>query len=510
MRRTCRRVLLALAAAALTANGLSCAFDPAVRRSEPERVGDADVDLVRTLDRSGAFVLVSARGGKTRSVWHWRRGTRCQVPAGFPHLLRALHGPTSASGDARQLVLPMVAEGKAAEDSALSAVDERCVSLGTLGALRRDSVKTRTSARDGRDVLYAQTASADLVVLDPFRRPGLQTLAKSVDAFWPTALDDGSDAVWVLAGGRLALLTLEGSVERVLGEAVAEAVLESRSGRIAYVDAGELVVADPPSFKARALASEACTPRFAGLDLYAFAPCAERRLLTLYNKAEAVTRYPADVLAARKQGELEVVYREVDGAPSMTLQRGRARAQELAPPLRPEATYVLDDGRLIGLTADDVLGVHDAAHGSFRVLFEQVSDLRAAYRGKTRSYWFLAYHHLTDGLGTLSGVASGDLSRWTLADGVPPADAGGYRLDTGAAFASGTFPEPVLVALSDVPAGSEDAEPLGTLRAALVSGKPAAELADHVDAYLLVAAPLPGLLYRVPRGEGAGVWYVPL
>jgi hypothetical protein len=510
MRRTRRCVLLALAAASLTANGLSCAFDPTVRRYAPERVGDADVDLMRTLDRSGAYVLVSTEDGKTRSVWHWRRGTRCQVPGGFPHLLRALGAPTAAGSDARQLVLPMVAEGKASDDGALSAVDDHCVSLGTLGTLRRDSVKTRTSARDGRDILFAQNASSDLLVLDPFRRPGLQTLATSIDAFWPTALEDGSDAVWVLAGGRLALVALEGTVERVRGNAVAEAALEPRLGRIAYVDAGELMVADPPAFTPRSVASEACSPRFVGRDLYAFAPCAEQRLLALYEESEAAARYPRGVLAARKQGEHELVYREVDGAVSMTLQRGSGPAQELAPLLRPDATYMLDDGRLIGLTGDDALGVHDPARGSFRVLFERVSDLRASYRGKSLSYWFLAYHGEADGLGTLSGVASGDVSRWTLASKVPPADAGGYRLDTGATFPGGTFPEPVLVALSDVEPGRADAVPLGALRAALVSGKPAAKLAEQVDAYLLVAAPLPGLLYRVPRGEEAGVWYVPL
>lgn len=488
----------------------ACAFDPVVRRVDPERVGEANVALVRTLDLAGAYVLVqpadAGPDASQRAVLHWRSGTRCSLPAGLPHVLRPLRAPSGAGGGARPFVLPIMAEGADDDDHVeLQAIDHRCRTLGSLGTLRPGSVQARSSASDGRGIMFALDAQRDLVVFDPYRSERLQTVARSVDRFWPFARAQG-DAVWVLASGRVALVDLAGQVERVLGTSVSEFALDARSGRVAFVDGGALLVADAPGYAPRKLADDACALSFAAQALYALAPCADERLLGLYPGTSSPVRYEEGVVAALRQGELELLYGEAGGAPTMSAQLRGGPQRALDPPLRPDRTYPLRDGSLFGLTADGRFGVHAASGEPFRVWFERVSDLRASYRGKSHAYWFVAYHHADAGLGALSGLSSDDQRVWTFAEGVPAASVGGYLLDSGAAFPNDPFPEPVLVSRGD----SSDDGATGTLRAALVSGRPMAELGAGVDEYLLVSTPLPGLLYRISEGAERGLWYVPL
>jgi hypothetical protein len=490
--------------------GLSaCSFQPLGGKSEPRRVSSESVGLIRTLDPQGKLALVQRPSESGATVMKWHDDRSCALPSQFPNSLRALPPPTAASKGSSSFYLACTADNEAGENAELVMVDDQCQLLRDFPNVLPETIQVTNSVTDQHGILVARDREGRLYALDPYGSVRMALIAELVTQA-QAVITDGKrarNAVWAVEGARLTLRTLTGEPLAALGTQVTDFALSADQKRVAFIDAGDLYEALAPSFKPRKLADDACKAAFLGQDLGAFSPCAKQQLVARLASADALHRYPDGVFLARRFDGLELTFqRTEDAGIRMFARYGTGEPELLTPTLRPQTTYFLSDGSLLGVSEDGTLGTFNPDTHLFRPVLEGVTRMQAEYRGKSKRYWFLVHHNVTEDLGTLSVVDAPDMRIREVARNVPTHGHQGFMLESGRAIPNYPYAAPTVLMLSEA---SEDADGafVGTLRAELITGDPAEEFGADVSSYLLVANPQPGVLYSVGDGDKRGLWF---
>lgn len=491
----------------------SCEFDPKARRAKPRLIAAGPMRVMRSLDAVGTYVLIrDERDGGSRTAIHdWQRGERCDLPEALERVGRPLARPPGAPRNSAAFWLPLVIQEQ--DRTLLLLVDEHCAPHAAASAVEPDSLSTFTSQEDLRGLLVFQDG-ADTLLLDPWRLKGpivLGAPAEDVQAAPPTA-GRKQDALWLLEDGLLTQRSLSGELRVVLGEQVSAFALARDAARVAYVDAGTLFEAVGPAFEPIEIASDACLPHYGDKVLDFFSPCAQQTLRRRELASGELESFGAGVFASITREGVRLDYAQKDELTvELFAESERFARRRVEPLLEPKQTYVLDERRLAGLSADGSFGSWDGVEGSFREALSAVDSVLPHYRGKTHEHWWLVHHGVEAELGAVSVLSELELRPRRLADGVPTQRRGGFVMERGGSLPNYPFAEPLVLLIERaVPLAAEPERFKGDLRALLLSGEPSAVLAADVSSYQLVAVPVPGVLYGVEEGATPGLWFVGL
>jgi hypothetical protein len=503
------RALALLALPALLAALGSCEFHPKARRAKPRLISAGATRVVRSLDAVGAYVLIRDERAGTRrtAIYGWQKDARCELPSTLERVGRPLPRPAGAR-KGPVFWLPVVLH-----ERALIFVDERCTPHASAIPVEPDSLQNVFSLEDGRGALVFQDG-VETFVFDPWGLGEPLALAgptEDVQPAYPEA-SKRQDALWLLEDGVLSQRSWTGAPRVTLGEQVSAFALSPAGPRVAFVDDGTLYEAVGPAFRPKRLAADACLPRYGEGVLDFLSPCAEGRLQRRELASGELVGFAGGVFASVTREGVQLDYVQTDETTvELFAQSPRFARRRVEPPFDPEQTYVLDQRRVAGLSADGSFGSWEGGDGTFRALLHGADTVLPHYRGKKHEHWWLVHHEMTDGLGALSVLNEADLQPRRLADGVPARDNGGFRMERGGGLPNYPFSEPfVLVLEQAVPLTAEPERFKGRLRALLLSGEPSAELAADVSSYQLVAVPVPGVLYGIEEGPDQGLWFAEL
>ncbi len=499
--------------------GVGCGFDPVARPPKPERLDDEPARVLGTLDARGEYALLamaSDDGLPRVAISRWRRKQRCDVPlVGEP-----ASAPLPAARGARgqpALYIPLAVPSAEGDDE-LWLVDEQCQTYGPLGAVNARSMRTVIRADEGGHLLYRDPEQR-LMVLDP--RAGLtpRMLAEGVTTIRATREVGGRerDAVWAVAGGVLTLLTLDGETLAAIGREVTE-ISPARDGtRIAFVDAGELYEGGWPDFEPKLLARDGCAPRYGRDTLEFSAPCEQEVLRRVQLSTGEYQEFAPGVFASFEQEGVRLDFKHEGEAIVLSATIGDDESITVEPTFDQGHVYVLANQDIVGLAPDGSFGTWQRRARTFVPLIEGVQEIIPHRRGKKHTFTWIVYHDVEASLGTLSLIdVDGAISE--IARGVPLPAQQGFIIEDGSALAKYPFAAPLAVLLEDAYPLDESGELpggqapsfCGRLKALAVTGAPRAVLAEDVCSYVIVAAPVPGVLYSVDRGPERGLWFVAL
>ncbi|HEX6244632.1 MAG TPA: hypothetical protein VFZ61_27125 [Polyangiales bacterium] len=500
----------------LAALGSSCSFDPVARPVMPERLDEEPAELLGRLDVRGQYVLLArgdARGGVRVSISRWRKRESCTLPMVPSGPLSApAERPRGAKGP--RLYAPAGLD-RGDDGTELVLVDEACGVHEGYGLVKPRSIRTFGSAIDGRPLFTYLDPEDVLHVIDPYASLTPHVVANDVRSVRAGAGGPklGDDALWLLEGDGLTRRRLDGRRELALGSAVSTFVLHPQGRRVAFIDGEALYEAVAPEFSVKRIAEDACSPRYSGGNLEFFAPCEAQELVRIRLTNGAVQTFEPGVFASSVQDGVQLDYVSgEDDTEQLVAQFHDGARMPITPSFARGKVYVMDEGRLAGLDPERRFGVWQRDDASFRTLLPDVEELRSHHRGKSHSYSWLLHHALDEaGLGTLTVFDERDMRSVQLAHGVPRSGQGGFLMENGDALPDYPFAKPLLVLL-------EDAQPLpglperfrGRLRALAMGGEPSVPLAEGVSSYMLVADPVPGLLYAIDEGEERGLWFAGL
>jgi hypothetical protein len=494
----------------------ACEFKPVARRAKPEQIAAGSFRLLRSLDPLGIHVLIThepTAGEQRTAIYAWRTDERCDLPAAIEKIGRPLTRPLRGARSDGALFLPLVLRTEGAPQLVL--VDEHCRMRGSYGAVVPDTLRNFVSQEDQRGFLVFRDNEHTLSVLDPWRtEPALAIASGVADVQGAPALGDKKrDALWLLEDGVLTQRSLSGALLVALGEAATAFALKGGdSERVAYVDADAVYEAVGPGFVPVRLASDACSPRYRDRSLDFFSPCAARALMRRNLPGGDVQSFPAGVFTSLLQEDVRLDYVQTDETSvELFAESKQYDRRKVEPVLGFEGVYVLDQQRIAGLSASGVFGSWNGIERQFTGLLDGVDTVLPHFRGKRHEFWWLVHHDVVDGLGSLSVVRENGLEPMQLAAGVPALRSGGFIMDRGAALPKYPYAEPIVVLIADsVPLAADPQRHKGQLRALLLSGELGGDLAENVSSYLLVAAPLAGVLYAVEEGPKRGLWFVAL
>jgi hypothetical protein len=520
--------LLALAA---------CAFDPVARPVKPEQLAEGPTRVLRTLDPYGVHALIrytNPDGSSQVAVTDWRAGKRCELPK---DTLRAWNPLSSDAVSARAVpdrsFLMPFARGESDEALALWFVDQDCTQTGPLAPIRHDTAFTIASAKDQRNLFLFRDADATLYVVDPTLDLEAQPIAEQVSAVVPSSDPRAAttDVVWLIEAGQLTQRGIDGTLTVQLGRDVSQfAVYGGTTSRVAYVDGGDLYEAFAPSYRPALRAEGACNPSYSGQHLDLHYPCDTRQLVRVDLITGALEEFEDGVYESVTIDGLQFDYANVpksDGSdgvePALYLQLpykvdGEVVRQRISPILQRGSLTVLGSdpltGRVAGQTNDGTFGIWQLGAQDFAPLFENVRLLVPLRDTRSNQYLWLMHYEVVDQLGTLAVFTEQELTLKQVAAAVPPFGNRGYIIDAGGAIPRYPYPEAIILYLEEsVELGSSTPENLqfkGRLRAQLLSGALAADIDSDVSSFVLVASPLPGVLYAIEEGPKAGLWFAAL
>jgi hypothetical protein len=243
-----------------------------------------------------------------------------------------------------------------------------------------------------------------------------------------------------------------------------------------------------------------------------FAPCAQQTLRRRQLASGELESFGAGVFASITQEGVRLDYVQKDELTvELFAESTRYARRRVEPLLEPQRTYVLDQRRIAGLSADGSFGSWDGVEGRFREALGGVDGVLPHFRGKKHEHWWLVHHDVEADLGAVSVLSELELRPRLLADGVPTQRRGGFVMERGGSLPNYPFAEPLVLLIEQaVPLTAEPERFKGRLRALLLSGEPSAALAADVSSYQLVAVPVPGVLYGVEEGATPGLWFVGL
>jgi hypothetical protein len=488
-----------------------CGFEPVVRPIEPRQLNTAHAQLLGPLDARGEYVLLGreqADAALVLDILHWRSNRGCQLPADSAPLGRALLRGTGARGPTFYLPL---ARQRSEGETELLLVDEHCALHDGLGLIAPRSPRVHAARSDDHLFLTYRDAEDTLFVLDPYTSLAPVAIARAPGSI-RAGKDGKRDALWLIEAGRLTQRSLEGERLRTLGRDVTSMVLDGSDERLAFVDGGALYEAVAPTFVARQISPDGCSPRYTRDTLEFFAPCAQKALIRIHISRRQIETFEAGVYASSVQDGVQLDYAELEESAQLFAQFQDSPRLPVTPMLRAGDVYVLDDERLIGLDPQQRFGVWNRRSGRFVPLFSQVEDVIPHHRGKTHNYSWLLYHDVQpDGLGSLSLLDEEGMLSAPIAHGVPSAEVGGYSVINGNDLPRYPFSAPLVITLEGAaPLPSVEPRFHGRLRALSMRGEPSVVLAEDVSSYALVATPAPGVLFTVEGGPGRGLWYAAL
>jgi hypothetical protein len=513
--------LLALAA---------CTFDPVARPVKPEQLAEGPTRVLRTLDPYGVHALIrytNPDGSSQAAVTDWRAGKRCELPK---DTLRAWN-PLSSDADSaravpdRSFLMPF-ARGESDDALELWLVDQDCQQTGPLAPIRHDTAFTIASAKDQRNLFLFRDGDATLYVVDPTLDLEAHVLAEQVSAVVPSSdpRTPTTDVLWLIEAGQLTQRGIDGSLAVQLGSNVSQfAVYGGATSRVAYVDGGDL-------YRPALRAEGACDPSYNGQYLDLHYPCDTRQLVRVDLVTGALDEFENGVYESVTIDGLQFDYANVpksDGSdgvePALFLQlpykvNDEVVRQRVSPLLQRGSLTVLGSdpltGRIAGQTTDGTFGIWQVGAQDFTPLFDNVRLLVPLRDARSNQYLWLMHYEVVDQLGTLAVFTEQDLTLKQVAAGVPPFGNRGYIIDAGGAIPRFPYPEAIILYLEEsVELGSstpENRQFKGRLRAQLLSGALAADIDSDVSSFVLVASPLPGVLYGIEEGPKAGLWFAAL
>jgi hypothetical protein len=494
----------------------ACSYEPVANPVEPRRVSPEPAELLGTLDARGEYVLLGrldADGAPSITISHWRAQEECTLRAG----LRALPAGPAERPEGRKGPALYAPAGASRDEGGteLLLVDEHCNVHDGYGLINANSVRNFVSQVDGRPFFAYRDPDDTLYVLDPYVSLAPRALASGVRSVraglgGPKLRDD---ALWLIETGQLTQRSLSGTQNHVMGSDVSAMVVHPELRRVAFVDQGALFEAVAPEFAPKRIAADACGPRYRGGDLEFYAPCEQPGLVRIRISSGKIQTFDEGVFASSVQGGVQLDFiRTQDDAPQLIAQFGDGERMPVSPNFDAGDVYVLDEQHLAGRDVDQRFGVWDRSSQAFAPLFSDVQELWAHHRGKVHSYSFLLHHDFDEqGLGTLTLFQEQEPRTTTIAQGVPSSSQGGWWIEKGAGLPNYPFSTPLLVLLEDARPSAVSPERFrGRLRALAMRGEPSISLAEDVSSYLLVAAPVPGLLYAVEEGAERGLWFAAL
>jgi hypothetical protein len=491
-----------------------CDYEPIARPLRPRQLSTEHVHLLGTLDRKGEYLLLAreqADGTPSVAIHQWRHDVHCNIPASGEPLAAALERGAGAKGPA--LYLPL---GVAARDaSELVLVDSDCAVFDGYGTFAPRSVRSFVSRRDGHAFLVYRDPEATLFLVDPTLDLAPRRLAAdvgSVRAGSPGS-DESGDALWTVEAGRLTQRRLDGTRLLSLGQEVTGLALHPGTRRIAYVDAGSLYEAVAPKFAAKLIAPDGCSPRYTGDTIEFFSPCEAQALVRIRISSGKIETFAEGVFASSIQEGLQLDYvRAGEQEAQLFVEFGDGERRQVQPSFEAGSVYVLDEARLAGLDAQRRFGVWNRDDTRFTTLFQQVEELVPQHRGKSHTYSWLIYHDVNEsGLGELTLLDAEGMRSTSVAQRVPRPALQGFVVINGNDLPGYPFSAPLVVALEEASAVAGQPELFaGRLKALSMRGDPSLVLAEGVSSYVLVASPVPGVLYGVEDGAERGLWYTPL
>lgn len=497
--------------------GAACTFDPKARPPKPERLSHEHVQVLSTLDALGEYALLAYQredGAPQVAISRWRKNERCDVPVLGEPVSAPL--PRARGAKKQPAVYVPIAVPHTDGDDELMLIDERCNTYGPFGSIKASSARTVIREEDAGGHLLYRDPENRLFLLDPLRGLTPQLLAEDVVAIRATREARGElrEAVWMIANGALSLLTLDGELQASVGSDVNTFSLSRDRERVAFVDGEDLYEGVVPDYEPHLLASGGCEPRYGRDTLEFFAPCDERRLQRVQLSSGEYREFDPGVFASLDQEGVTLNYMEENESTVLSATFARDERITVTPTLDRGHVYVLDSQSIAGLDPEDRFGVWSRGERTFTPWLERVADVVPHHRGRKHAYSWVVYHDVEASLGTLSLVDQ-DGATSEIARGVPVAAQQGFVIEDGSALADYPFAAPLAVLLENaypmtVPEEGGDARFCGQLKALSVTGTPRAELADDVCSYLIVAAPVPGVLYSVESGDDQGLWFVAL
>jgi hypothetical protein len=528
-----RHIRLAAPLLALAA----CAFDPVARPVKPEQLSEGPTRVLRTLDPYGVHALIrytNPDGSSQAAVTDWRAGKRCELPKDTLRAWNPLSGDAASARAVpdRSFLMPF-ARGESDDALALWLIDQDCTQTGPLAPIRHETVSTIVSAKDQRNIFLFRDADATLYVVDPTLDLEAHVIAEQVSAVVP-ASDTGAsttDVLWLIEAGQLTQRGIDGSLAVQLGRDVSQfAVYRGTTSRVAYVDGDDLYEAFAPSYRPALRAEGACNPSYNGQYLDLHYPCDTRQLVRVDLVTGALDEFEDGVYESATIDGLQFDYANVpkaDGSdgvePALFLQLpykvdGEVVRQRVSPILQRGSLTVLGNdpltGRVAGQTNDGTFGIWSLGAKEFAELFPNVRVLVPLRDERNNQYLWLMHYKVVDSLGTLAVFTEEDLTLKQVATGVPPFGNRGYIVDLGAALPRFPYPEAIVLYLEQSVelafSTPENRQFKGRLRAQLLSGALAADIDSDVSSFVLVASPLPGVLYGIEEGPKAGLWFAAL
>jgi hypothetical protein len=503
----------------LALSGAACDFNPLARPPKPERLSEDNVQVLSTLDARGEYALLAYEGaeGEARvAISRWQKGERCDVPVIGEPIAAPLPRARTAKKEPA-LYVPVATTG-ADGDRELVLVDERCAAYGPFGSIKPTTARTVIRDSDEGGHLLYRDAQNRLFVLDPARDLTPHLLAEQVVALRATHEARGKqrDAVWIIADGALSLLTLEGEVLATVGTDVHAFTLSRDRERIAFVDGDDLYEGVVPDFTPHLLARDGCGPYYGRDTLEFFAPCEEPMLRRVQLANGVYQEFEPGVFASSRQEGVQLDYKKLDDETVLSATFPDREPITVTPTFDSGHVYVLDGERIAGLAPEGRFGVWSRVDREFTPLLEDVAEVIPHHRGKRHSFSWVVYHDVEESLGSLSLVdQDGAISE--IARRVPLPAQQGFVIEDGSALADYPFAAPLAVLLEEAYPMAESSEAgedaqrfCGRLKALSVTGTPRADLAEHVCSYVIVAAPIPGVLYGVESGADQGLWFVAL
>jgi hypothetical protein len=529
------RVAALFAFAVVTA---SCAFEPHTRPVKQERLMGGPVRVMRTLDPYGVHAVLryaNDDGDLKYAITDWRAGDRCELPDDAIRFYTPLKRTDDLSAATEHLIAPVIFGATPGERQPyvgqLWVTNEHCELVGPLADIQEGGVPgpaTVTSTEDQRDLFLFVSQEGSLSLLDSAKPDVAVHIADGVRGFIKSSTGSNSpkDVVWVLEGNRLTQRGLDGSLHVSLGDEVTSFdIFSSLTPRVVYIDGGDLFEAVAPEYVPMLRARDACDPHYSGSHLDLHIGCSEddgrkRQLVRFELSSFEVKTFEPGVFSSVTIENLQFDYLKDtwdETAPTRLFVQfpgKNGKRQEITPVLVASTIVVLGNDRIAGQVDEpedrNTFGIWQVTPGIFVRLFSGIELLVPWLDSTTKEYLWFMQHDENDGLFTLSVFTQTDLTLKTIATGVPSYYQRGVVIDGGRYIPKFPFQESILVYEEDCTELTFSADKRrfkGRLRAQLLSGSLSADLAEDVSSFVIVAHPLPGILYGIEEGPNAGLWF---
>lgn len=494
-----------------------CAWEPQAKPVTPQLLLTGSVRVDRALDDSYRFVLLTRdpSGESRRSIIERATKKVCDLPKGTINVGGRLLDPTAPKGSSL-FWLPLIVS-RENEDRALYYADEYCNLRGPFG--RASSTNGIALDGGGQEVSLVGDGSGNLSLVNPWTEE-VTRIAENVSEYRSVQrllngnIPVGTQALWLLEGGALTQRSLNGELLFTRGQDVTkfeQALFNSL--RVAYVDGGSLYEASGPDFQPIFISENACVPRYFGVDLNFFTPCADRQLARIDLTTGSLETFEPGMLWTYEQsGYLFEYIRTEQGLKFFATPPGQTE-RKLVEPAIVDNLQALGD-TLVGRSANDEIVIWNARFGAFPFASGVTQSPVPFHDTRANEVSWVVARNVSENVATLSLYRQGDFRHVSIDSS---AEEFGEVIAT--SVPTNGYSVVILTQVSEVAfIFIEDAEPVsdsdsrlrGRLRARLASGALGAVVDEDVTSYATVYIPLQGIVYSVEKGDRTGLWFAAL